>query len=129
MKRPRLPSPMIAPSRVAALLAALAFGVALSPDAAAQPEKSRELFRKAMKEYEQGKTREAYEDYRAAWEAQKSYDIAGNLANVEVELARYRDAAEHATYALANFPPVGTEKARQILQDLLKEARSKIGTI
>jgi hypothetical protein len=123
---------MIVPtSRAAVLLAALAFGATLSADASAQQDtaRSRELFRKAMKEYEQGKTREAYDDYRAAWEAQKSYDIAGNLANVELELGRYRDAAEHATYALANFPPVGTEKARALLQDLLKEARGKIGTI
>lgn len=93
------------------------------------PVSAKEYFRRAVKAYEAGKTQEAYDNYRAAWELQKSYDIAGNLANVEAELKRYREAAEHARWALANFPPVGSDKQRKILEDLLSEAKRHVGTL
>ena len=121
------------PPRAASLAAVLAL-LAASPVALAAPPgsdaaRSRELFRKAAKEYEQGKPLLAYEDYLAAWQLQKSYDIAGNLANVELELGKPRLAAEHAAYALENFPPVGTDKQRAFLEDLFKKAKQQVGTV
>jgi hypothetical protein len=97
--------------------------------APADPARVKELFRKGMKAYEQGRLQEAHDSYRAAWDLLKSYDIAGNLALVELELKRYRDAAEHAAYAIANFPPVGTDKQRRSLEELLAEAKKHVGAL
>lgn len=60
---------------------------------------------------------------------QKTFDLAGNLAFVEKQLTRYREAAEHATYALANFPAGGTDAQRKGLQDALNYVRQYIGAI
>jgi hypothetical protein len=96
---------------------------------AAGAAKSRDLFRKAAREYQQGNSRGAYEDYLAAWALQKSYDIAGNLANVEIELARYCEAADHASYALEHLPPTATARQRGFLETVLAEAKKHIATL
>lgn len=125
----------IARAAISVLVACTAFvpkPVLAAPDSSAAPNTtttSRDLFRRAVKEYEQGKMREAYADYRAAWDLQKSYDIAGNLANVELELGHNADAADHASFALANFPPVGTDKQRTFLKGVLTKARELVGTL
>ena len=48
---------------------------------------------------------------------------------MENQLTRYREAAEHATYALANFPAGGTDAQRKGLQDVLASARNFVGTV
>jgi hypothetical protein len=48
---------------------------------------------------------------------------------VEIELAFYREAAEHASYALAHFPPGGAEAQRTALLDLVAKAKRDVGTI
>jgi hypothetical protein len=72
----------------------------------------------------------AYDAYQAAWKLKRAYDIAGNLGVLELELRKWRDAAEHLAYCEQNYPAVRSEaqnKAFVKLQGLLKQARSKVG--
>ncbi len=91
--------------------------------------RAHDLFRRGHEEYVKDHLPQAYALFLEAWGIQKSYDIAGNLAFVEKQLTRYREAAEHATYALANFPAGGTDAQRKALQDALDDVRKNIGAI
>src|SRR5688572_21374281 len=61
--------------------------------------------------YEEGVKLAEKKDYQgaeakfvAAWTIQKSYDVAANLGEVEMQLGKPADAAGYFTYALAHFP-------------------------
>lgn len=135
MTRPRL----LHRGALAVLAGALALGGLPSPVAAQRPAKPeapqgegarvRELFRKGREEYAKDHLPQAYALFIEAWGLQKSSDLAGNLALVENQLTRYREAAEHATYALANFPAGGTDAQRKALLDVLANARGFVGTL
>jgi hypothetical protein len=119
---------------VVALGAALAVQAPLP--ASAQPaqtaqtaDQARELFQKGKKDYAANKKGEALKAFRDAFAILKSHDIAANLATVEMELAFYREAAEHATFALQHFPPSVTEGAIAAMQDIVVKARKEIGTV
>jgi hypothetical protein len=117
-----------------AIVAALPLGFARPARAqpqvsTAQADLARELFRKAAKEYTAGKVNEAYRDYLAAWNAQKSPDTAGNLGSIELELGYLREAAEHASYAIAHFPPTGSKAQRAALVSMLADACKQIGVL
>jgi hypothetical protein len=118
---------------VATALALAAAALSLAPAAARADDpvqKVKELHKKGQKAFDGGDYRAAYEAYRAAWELQKSYDIATNLAQSEMETARFRDAADHLTYALANLPVAGkADKLRATIQAVLDKARKEIGVI
>jgi hypothetical protein len=121
--------------RLALPVAALALAVVMHAPApaAAQPgaenDRARQLFKRGRDEYAKDHVPQAYALFLEAWGLQKSFDIAGNLAVVERQIARPRDAAEHAAYALANFPAGGTDAQRKALQDLLVEARATCGAV
>ncbi len=65
----------------------------------------------------------AYVCYKALWDAQKGYDVAANLGNVEVQLGKYKEAVVHLTYVLDNLPltvdnrDVIMQKTREKLAD------------
>jgi hypothetical protein len=77
-----------------------------------------------------GDVRGAYEEYRAAWQLKKTYDIAANLGNLEVTLGMHRDAAEHLAFALRNYAPSGAtpDKIERVRQ-LLAQARAEVGAL
>lgn len=64
--------------------------------------------------------------FLAAWAIQRSYDVAANLGEVEMQLDKPAPAAGYFTYALANFPLGGKPQTREWITGRLKEARSKI---
>src|SRR5262249_19005102 len=92
-------------------------------------EKARELHTKGDMLYEQGDYQGAHAAYLAAWSLKKHYQIAGNLGDCEVRLGRYRDAAEHLSYFLREYPANKPAERREDGRRLFEEARSKIGTI
>jgi hypothetical protein len=59
---------------------------------------------------------------REAWGLKHSYDIAANLAIFEAELGKWRDAAEHMTFALKNFPTSGKREHRGLGEQMLSKA-------
>ena len=106
----------------AALLPALAQGADATTQAA-------QLYQEGNALYDQGKYTQAEAKYQAAWDLQKSFDVAGNLGNVEMLIGQHRDAAEHLSYALSTFPLGGTPEKKKFLQDRLAEAKKQIGTL
>jgi tetratricopeptide (TPR) repeat protein len=102
--------------------------------AAAQPTSSpaaqvADLFARAQAAYARGDKIGAHDAYKAAWALQRSYDIAGNLGNLELKLGRNRDAAEHLTFALEDFPPTGDPAQRKAVEKRLAEALKEIGRL
>ena len=67
--------------------------------------------------------------YRAAFELRQSFEIAGNLGDVELIQGKPRDAAEHLGYAVREFPPTGKPPQKEALQKRLREATNMIGTV
>lgn len=130
--------------RLKSVLLLLAALVALEPAAFAQPkpggaekpasaesgQQADEHFRRGKALLKAGQKREAREEYLAALRLKKSYDVAGNLGNLEITLGLYRDAAEHLSFAVRTYAPSGTtadqlEKAKQRLAD----AKSHVGSL
>ncbi|UQA59149.1 PEGA domain-containing protein [Polyangium aurulentum] len=91
--------------------------------------RSAELYEKGNKLFDEQKYSEAEAAYQAAWDLRKSFDLAGNLAEVEMQLEQYRDAAEHFSYALREFPAGGKPEVREALTKRFEEARAQVGAV
>ncbi len=128
-------------SRLAPLCALLASGVvsAWSPSAAAQhptgskgPAVARAddeqefaaLMRQGIAEYRSGNLEGARQDLLRAWDLQKDKDLAATLAEVEMKLGRYRDAAEHWERYINALPP-----DRADAEQRLAECRRHMGSV
>lgn len=67
-----------------------------------------------------------------AWSMKQSFDTAGNLGSVELELGMMRDAAEHLLYCAQNFPSVRDQAQNEKLarvEGLLAKAREHVGSL
>jgi hypothetical protein len=99
---------------------------------AAGPEDStqgaQELVKQGSAEYAKHHWEAARVAFLRAWELDQHYALAGSLADVELKLGRYRDAAEHLKYALANLPPEHPER-RADAEASLKECRTHLGAL
>jgi tetratricopeptide (TPR) repeat protein len=99
-------------------------GAATSPE-----DRAAKLYAEGNALYDQGKHTQAEAKYQAAWDLRKSFDVAGNLGNVEVQVGQHRDAVEHLTYALQTFPLGEKPEKRKFLEKRLAEAKQQIGTL
>ncbi|MFZ5892539.1 MAG: hypothetical protein ACOY0T_15880 [Myxococcota bacterium] len=77
----------------------------------------RELIAQANRAMNENQFESARALFLKAWSLRRSYDVAAGLGQAELELGRFRDAAEHLDYCLREFPP--TEN-----RDLEKEIRA-----
>lgn len=93
-------------------------------DAAKQADKHFLLGKEQLKA---GNVREAYTEYKAAWDLKRSYDIAANLGNVEFELGMPRDAAEHLSFALKNAAVSVPQDKIEKIKARLAEAKNLVG--
>lgn len=91
--------------------------------------KADELFKQGKKAYGSGKLQEAHDAYLRAWELKRSHDIASNLANSEMQLGMKREAAEHLSYCVRNFPPTVDEAKRQSTVRRFEQARAEVGAL
>jgi len=117
---------------VGALCAALSAGApasAADAPADAAVAQQRALYERGNKLYDEKKWREAEAAYLEAWAIKQSYDLAANLADVELELGKTRDAAEHLAYALRAFPVGGKPALRQALAKRFEEIRQLVGSV
>jgi tetratricopeptide (TPR) repeat protein len=87
------------------------------------------LYDEGLALYEAERYAESYAVYIAAWSLKKHYQIAGNLGDCELRLGKYRDAAEHLTYYLREYPKDKPAENAQRAQALLDEAKRHIGTL
>ncbi|MCA9625371.1 MAG: PEGA domain-containing protein [Myxococcales bacterium] len=92
-----------------------------------------DLFRQGQEAYSKGDVKTAYDKYKAAWALKRSYDIAGNLGNVEVKLGRYREAVPHLQFVLANLPVSMDSETREAVtkrtEDLLADAKAHVAIV
>lgn len=93
--------------------------VGVEPQAFAQPQSAgiavsresdskllaRDLMRRGVEEYRKNNLEGARASFARAWELEHHSAIAASLADVEVRLGRYREAAEHWSFYLKNAPP------------------------
>jgi hypothetical protein len=66
---------------------------------------------------------------RAAWDLEKTYDIAGNLGHVELMNKKPREAAEHLRFCLSALPPTETDAQRRRVQERFEEARRLVAAV
>ncbi|WP_437305076.1 hypothetical protein [Sorangium sp. So ce388] len=92
-------------------------------------ERAAQLYREGNQFYDEARFVEAEARYQAAWDLQQSFDVAGNLGNVELEVGQPRDAAEHLQYALDIFPLGERAEKKSFLEKRLAEAKSQVGTL
>ncbi len=91
--------------------------------------RAKELYDMGNKLYDEQKWAEAEAAYQSAWNLRKSFDLAGNLGDVEMQLGQYRDAAEHLSYAYDEFPTGGKPEVREALAKRIEEARIQVGVL
>lgn len=111
---------------------ALAPGLARAADPTEKTVEAHALTDKAAALYDEGvvafrksKWAEARASFLAAWALKQHWQIAANLADCELQLGRFREAAEHATYYAKNAPADRSERAVKLLAD----ASTKIATL
>jgi hypothetical protein len=98
----------------------------LKPDAAARAD---DLFKAGMSDVKQQKWAEAEVKFQAALELNRSYDVAANLGQTQYRLGKYRDAAEHLSFAVRNWPLIGKKEPRELAAKRLAELRKLVGTV
>lgn len=95
----------------------------------ADSERARELFGRAVTAIDAKQFERARELLTQALGLMESFDIAGALGQTELELGSYRDAAEHLSYSLRQFPPSESRKLKQKVAEGLAEAKRHVGTV
>lgn len=94
------------------------------PTDASVTREAKELARAGIAHYRAGRLEEARDAFAKAWALKPSSELAASLAEVEMRLDRYADAAEHWTYYIQNLPPDRTEAEYQ-----LAECRKHLGSV
>lgn len=102
-----------------------------SGDASAQTESdSRQrvsaLMRQGLEEFRKKNLEGAREAFAQAWGIEQHSAIAANLADMELRLGRYRDAAEHWSYYLRNAP---ADRDRSDAQSAIAECRKHVASL
>jgi hypothetical protein len=124
--------------RLLAVCAALAAPALVSVPAGAQPAqviddatltRQRALFDQGNKLYDAGRLGEAESVYLQAWKLKRSFDLAGNLGNLEADLKRWRLAAQFLAYAIREFPAGGKPALRENLLRRQAESMQYVGQL
>ena len=104
-------------------------GAAHAQTSAADNQRATELFKSGKQAFGRGDMAEAEKLFGEAWAIRRSSDIAANLGQAELEQKKFRSAAEHFAWALANLLPSATEAQRKAVETGLVKARSEIGVL
>lgn len=110
---------------LAALLLSSSTCFAAPPTSAA---KTRE-YHEAYAAYNANDAAKAYRILTALVAQNPAYDAVGLLGQTELMLQKYRDAAEHITYAIRNTPPGKAEGALPLLKEDLATAKTHVATL
>lgn len=123
-------------SFISGLLLSAAIGslVTLAPCAraqstAAETARSTELFKNGKAAFARGDMAEAERLFAEALAIRQSSDIAANLGQSELEQQKYRSAAEHFSWALANLLPSATDAQRRAVENGLARARAEVAML
>lgn len=83
------------------------------------------LYDQGAAAYKEQKWAQARAAFLAAWALEKHWQIAANLADTEIQLGRFRDAAEHAAFYRKQSP----EDRHARADALLVKAKAKVLTL
>lgn len=86
--------------------------------------KIRELMRTGVAEYRKKDLEGARQAFAKAWDTARRPEVAAALADVEMKLGRYRDAAEHWDYYLQSHPSDQADAAAR-----LDECRAHVAAV
>jgi len=89
----------------------------------------RTLFRQAYSAYNAKNYEESRQLLLEAWGIRQTYDIASALAQSEVKLQQYREAAAHLQYCLDNVAPSTSDKTLEAIKQTFEEAKAHVGTV
>ena len=87
-----------------------------------------ELMRTGVSRYGKKDFESARDAFEKAWRLKRHAAIAASLAEVEMKLGKYRDAAEHLSYYLAHAP-TAREASRADAETQLEECRKHVGRV
>jgi tetratricopeptide (TPR) repeat protein len=82
--------------------------------------RARQWVEVASQEYSKQRWDAARDAYLKAWNLKQHFAIAANLADVEMRLGLYREAAEHWTFYLAHLPAERAERRADAEKQLLE---------
>ncbi|MDC0680716.1 PEGA domain-containing protein [Sorangium atrum] len=89
-----------------------------------------ESYRRGLRLYSDKKYVEAEAELQSAWELNPTFDVAYNLGNTKYQLKKYREAAEHLSFALRNWPLVKTvAKLKPTAEQRFAESRAQVGAL
>jgi hypothetical protein len=94
-------------------------------------DKARELYEEGLRWAGERKWEKAHAAFLAAFTLTGHYQVAGNLGTVELEIGRYREAAEHLALALRGMMGAAdvTPKERAAVEEQLARATKQIGVL
>lgn len=88
-----------------------------------------DLYERGAKAMDEQRWDDCRASFLAAWNIDRYYQIAGNLAACEAKLGRYADAAEHIAFALREMPDTAPQERRALAQKLMGEVRAKVAEV
>lgn len=89
-------------------------------------ELTEQLLQQGKQAFESKRYQEAYEYLGRAFRLHQSYRTACALGQIELELDKYRDAAEHLQVCILRYPAEDPQQARERVLDGLREARRHV---
>jgi PEGA domain len=98
-------------------------------EAEAAGEQAGKLFRQGNAAFEQKKWAEAEAAYLQAWNLARTFDVAANLGEVNLQLGRPREAARYLAFSVRSAPPSAKAPQRERTKHFLEEARKQVGAI
>lgn len=89
-------------------------------------ELTEQLLQQGKQAFENKRYEEAYEYLGRAFRLHQSYRTACALGQIELELDKFRDAAEHLQICILRYPAEDPQQARERVLDGLREARRHV---
>lgn len=96
---------------------------------ASETAKVTQLFKSGKAAFAKGDLAEAERLFAEAFALRKSSDIAANLGQSELEQQKFRAAAEHFQWALANLLPSASDAQRKAVETGLAKSRAEVGLL
>ncbi|HVY26973.1 MAG TPA: PEGA domain-containing protein [Polyangiaceae bacterium] len=101
----------------------------LAQTTASETARVTQLFKSGKAAFAKGDMAEAERLFGEAFALRKSSDIAANLGQSELEQQKFRKAAEHFQWALANLLPSATDAQRKAVETGLARSRAEVAVI
>ena len=117
-------------ARLCSLLALFSLLTWCPREASAQDDEARQQYDAGVVAMEKGDCATAEEHFEKAMTLKPHFQIAGNLGACELELKKYKEAAEHLQWALKELEKEsGREPEKEALTQMLERSRLQVGSV